>query len=129
MDSIEELLGLPRPTPASQVSTLSSISFSFLFFSDVRKDVTDQQRYEFVRDITLFADQSGFTAIYIPERHFYEFGSIFANPAMMASYLIPQTTRIRFRTAGISLPLHHPAEVVAVAWRKNPPMVSLLKDA
>jgi natural product biosynthesis luciferase-like monooxygenase protein len=115
--SIEELLGIKPPT-ASRKKGSNQISFSFLFFSDVRKDVTDKQKYEFVRDITVFADRAGFTAIYLPERHFYEFGSIFANSAVMASYLIPQTTRIRFRTAGISLPLHHPAEIVEW-WAMN----------
>ena len=46
-------------------------------------------------------------------------GSIYANSAIIAAYyLIPQTTRIRFRTAGISLPLHHPAEVVEW-WTMN----------
>jgi natural product biosynthesis luciferase-like monooxygenase protein len=115
--SIEELLGLKSPTPDRQPLS-NRISFSFLFFSDVRKDITDKQKYEFIRDITIFADQAGFTAVYLPERHFYEFGSIFANSAVMASYLIPQTTRIRFRTAGISLPLHHPAEIVEW-WAMN----------
>ena len=116
--SIEELLGLQPPTANRKKESNNQISFSLLFFSDVRKDVTDKQKYEFVRDITVFGDRAGFTAIYIPERHFYEFGSIFANSAVMASYLIPQTTRIRFRTAGISLPLHHPAEIVEW-WAMN----------
>lgn len=87
-------------------------AFSFLFFSDVRDDVSDREKYLFMRDVTLFADREGFTAIYLPERHFYEFGSIYPNQAIVASWLAPQTQRIRFRTAGVSLPLHHPAEVV-----------------
>jgi natural product biosynthesis luciferase-like monooxygenase protein len=94
------------------------VAFSFLFFSDVRSEIPDAAKYEFMRDITLFADREGFTAVYIPERHFSEFGSIYANPAIVASYLIPQTRRIRFRTAGVSLPLHHPAEVVEW-WAMN----------
>lgn len=115
--SIEQLLGLsPRAPQPPAVGR--KIAFSFLFFSDVRTDVENARKYEFVRDITTFADQAGFTAIYIPERHFYEFGSIFANPAIIASYLIPHTKNIRFRTAGVSLPLHHPAEVVEW-WAMN----------
>ncbi len=116
--SIEELLGLQPQTANRKKENKNQVSFSLLFFSDVRKDVTDRQKYEFVRDTTVFADRAGFTAIYIPERHFYEFGSIFANSAVMAAYLIPQTRRIRFRTAGISLPLHHPAEIVEW-WAMN----------
>lgn len=112
--SIEELLGVKTTPPKRR----PPVSFSFLFFSDVRKDVSDAHKYEFMRDITIFADRAGFTAVYIPERHFSEFGSIYANAAIVASYLIPQTTRIRFRTAGISLPLHHPTEVVEW-WAMN----------
>ncbi|WP_114859985.1 MupA/Atu3671 family FMN-dependent luciferase-like monooxygenase [Azospirillum brasilense] len=112
--TVEQLLGLEAaPAPAKP-----AMRFSFLFFSDVRKDRSDAEKYAFVRDVTLFADREGFEAVYIPERHFHEFGSIFSNPAIMAANLIPQTTRVRFRTAGISLPLHHPAEVVEW-WAMN----------
>lgn len=89
-----------------------NMSFSFLFFSDVREDISNTQKYQFMNDITLFADRNGFEAIYIPERHFNEFGSIYTNPAIVTAYLIPQTKNIRFRTAGITIPLHHPAEIV-----------------
>lgn len=115
--TIEQLLGI-QPTLAEQKSNSNKIKFSFLFFSDVRKDISDADKYAFMRDITLFADREGFEAVYLPERHFHEFGSIYANSAIMAAHLIPQTQSIRFRTAGISLPLHHPAEVVEW-WAMN----------
>jgi natural product biosynthesis luciferase-like monooxygenase protein len=111
--SLEELLGVK-----GAAKRRSPVSFSLLFFSDVRKDVSSADKYRFMRDVTLFGDAKGFTAVYIPERHFSEFGSIYANSAIMAAYLIPQTKRIRFRTAGVSLPLHHPAEVVEW-WAMN----------
>nr|AAY00040.1 putative flavin-dependent oxygenase [uncultured bacterial symbiont of Discodermia dissoluta] len=111
--SLESLLGVQPPVPSK-----AKIAFSFLFFSDVREDVSNAEKYHFMRDVTMFADREGFEAVYIPERHFSEFGSIYANPAIMASYLIPQTSRIRFRTAGVSVPLHHPAEVVE-NWAMN----------
>jgi natural product biosynthesis luciferase-like monooxygenase protein len=113
--TIEQLLGIRPATPSVPRATMR---FSFLFFSDVRKDIPDATKYDFMRDVTLFADRTGFEAIYLPERHFHEFGSIYANPAIVAAHLIPQTTRIRFRTAGVSLPLHHPAEVVEW-WAMN----------
>jgi natural product biosynthesis luciferase-like monooxygenase protein len=115
--TIEQLLGIGATTRDSS-ATAAGIRFSFLFFSDVRKDVKDAEKYAFMRDVTLFADREGFEAVYIPERHFHEFGSIYANPAIMAAHLIPQTKQIRFRTAGVSLPLHHPAEVVEW-WAMN----------
>lgn len=115
--TIEQLLGVPSVTHRPKAAR-ADIKFSFLFFSDVRKDVSDAEKYAFMRDVTLFADRAGFEAIYLPERHFHEFGSIYANPAIVAAHLIPQTKRIRFRTAGVSLPLHHPAEVVEW-WAMN----------
>lgn len=117
--TIEDLLGLPpaRPQPQPEAAG-KGMRFSFLFFSDVRKDVSDAEKYAFMSRVTRFADTAGFEAVYLPERHFHEFGSIYANPAIMAAHLIPQTTRIRFRTAGITLPLHHPAEVVEW-WAMN----------
>ena len=119
METIQDLLNVNGKAAKSHAGEISrDVTFSFLFFSDVRKDVSDARKYEFMKDITLFADREGFEAIYIPERHFYEFGSIYANSAVMAAYLIPQTKRIRFRTAGVSLPLHHPAEVVEW-WAMN----------
>jgi natural product biosynthesis luciferase-like monooxygenase protein len=114
MASIEQILGLPGAGRARH----EGVDFSFLFFSDVRNDVSDAAKYAFMRDLTTFGDREGFRAVYFPERHFYEFGSIYANPALVAAYLIPQTQRIRFRTAGVSLPLHHPAEVVE-SWAMN----------
>jgi natural product biosynthesis luciferase-like monooxygenase protein len=115
--SIEQLLGI-APSEPSVKNKKAQIKFSFLFFSDVRKHISDAEKYAFVTEMTLFADREGFEAVYFPERHFHEFGSIFANSAVMAAHLIPQTTRIRFRTAGVSLPLHHPAEVVEW-WAMN----------
>ena len=119
METIQDLLSVSgRPAKSNRRETARGVTFSFLFFSDVRNDISDSSKYEFMKDITLFADREGFEAIYIPERHFYEFGSIYANSAVMAAYLIPQTKRIRFRTAGVSLPLHHPAEVTEW-WAMN----------
>ena len=117
MSSIEELLGITKVAEKKETKS-KKMAFSLLFFSDVRKDISDIEKYAFMKDITLFADREGFEAIYIPERHFYEFGSIYANSAVVAAYLISQTKRIRFRTAGISLPLHHPAEIVEW-WAMN----------
>ncbi|BCG49542.1 LLM class flavin-dependent oxidoreductase, PedJ homolog [Candidatus Profftella armatura (Diaphorina cf. continua)] len=88
------------------------INFSVMFFSDVRENIQNKKKYDFMRDVTIFADSENFNAIYIPERHFHKYGSIYANPAVIAAYLIPQTRHIRFRTAGISLPLHNPIEIV-----------------
>src|SRR3546814_1843910 len=57
--SIEQLLGV---RPAAKTTT-ADIRFSFLFFSDVRKDTSNAEKYAFMRDVTLFADRAGFEEI------------------------------------------------------------------
>lgn len=99
------------------------VSFSYLFFSDVRKEISNREKYQFTRELVEFADQSGFEAVYFPERHFYEFGSIYANNAVMASYFAPITKNIRLRTAAVTNTLHHPVEIV-----ENWAMVDILSD-
>lgn len=119
METVEDVLNVQGNAQATLSNKgLKKPTFSLLFFSDVRSDVSDKRKYEFMKDIVLFADREGFEAVYFPERHFYEFGSIYANSAIISAYLIPMTKHIRFRTAGVSLPLHHPAEVVEW-WAMN----------
>ena len=113
MSQFEALLGVGAGRGTKVPLTRKSPpTFSFIFFSDVSTHIGSGEKYAFMRDVVQFADREGFAAIYLPERHFSEFGSIYANSAVVSSYLVPQTTRIRFRTAGVSLPLHHPVEVV-----------------
>ena len=100
-----------------------NVTFSYIFFSDVRKDVTDGEKYRFVRDLVEFADRSGFESICFPERHFYEFGSIYANSGIIAAYFAPLTRNVRLRASSVSCPLHHPAAIV-----ENWAMVDILSD-
>lgn len=70
-----------------------------------------------------FADDSNFEAIYFPERHFSEFGSIYANNSIMAAYFAPLTKHVRLRTAAVTNTLHHPVEIV-----ENWAMIDILSD-
>ncbi|MEM0672012.1 MULTISPECIES: MupA/Atu3671 family FMN-dependent luciferase-like monooxygenase [Dickeya] len=101
----------------------AGISFSYLFFSDVRKDVSDRDKYRFARELVEFADQAGFEAVCFPERHFYEFGSIYANNSIAAAYFAPLTKNVRLRSAAVTNTLHHPVEIV-----ENWAMVDILSD-
>lgn len=101
----------------------AKVSFSYLFFSDVRKDISDKEKYRFTRDLVEFADQAGFEAVYFPERHFHEFGSVYANNGIMAAYFAPLTQNIRLRTAAVTATLHHPLEIV-----ENWAMVDILSN-
>jgi natural product biosynthesis luciferase-like monooxygenase protein len=99
------------------------MAFSFLFFSDVRKNVSDKEKYNFTRQLVEFADQSGFEAVYFPERHFNEFGSVYANNSIMAAYFAPITKNVRLRTAAVTITLHHPVEIV-----ENWSMIDILSE-
>ena len=89
------------------------IEFSLIFFSDVNQALAN--KYQLVFDLCAFADQNGFTAVWLPERHFHPFGGIYPNPSVLASALAVRTKRLRIRSGSVVLPLHHPAEVVE-AW-------------
>src|SRR5256885_9780955 len=99
------------------------ITFSYIFFSDVRKDISDREKYRFVRELVEFADQSGFESVCFPERHFYEFGSIYANNGIVAAYFAPLTRQVRLRAVSVSCPLHHPAAIV-----ENWAMIDILSN-
>jgi natural product biosynthesis luciferase-like monooxygenase protein len=108
------------PAPAAR---RKHASFSSIYFSDIRKDISNRDKYRFVRELVEFADQSKFAAVCFPERHFSEFGSIYANNALVAAYFAPLTNHVRLRAAAVSAPLHHPAEVV-----ENWAMVDILSN-
>ncbi len=97
------------------------IEFSVIFFSDVNQALAN--KYQLVFDLCAFADEHGFTAVWVPERHFHPFGGIYPNPSVLASALAVRTNRLRIRSGSVVLPLHHPAEV-AETWS----MVDNLSD-
>lgn len=88
--------------------------FSLLFFSgDGSKDSDDKYRLLF--DATKFADEHGFAAVWVPERHFQDFGGLYPNPSTLAAALAMVTRRIQLRAGSVALPLHNPIRV-AEEW-------------
>ncbi len=89
-------------------------SFSLLFFASQSAEY-ESGKFDLFRDSTKRADELGFEAVWIPERHFHAFGGMFPNPALAAVYVAEQTKRIRLRAGSVVLPLHHPIRV-AEEW-------------
>jgi natural product biosynthesis luciferase-like monooxygenase protein len=88
-----------------------SLDFSLLYFAN--REATDPpSEYELLRRSAQFADDHGFTALWVPERHFHPFGGAFPNPALAAAVLATITKRIRLRAGSVVLPLHDPLTVV-----------------
>lgn len=86
-------------------------SFSLLFFGSQSTNF-ERGKFELFRASTKFADEHGFEAVWIPERHFHAFGGLFPNPSLAAAVLAESTRRIRIRAGSVVMPLHHPIRVV-----------------
>ncbi|WP_181009034.1 MupA/Atu3671 family FMN-dependent luciferase-like monooxygenase, partial [Streptomyces sp. SM12] len=68
--------------------------------------------YELIVETARFADDHGFHALWMPERHFHSFGGLFPNPAVLAAALARETSRVRLNAGSVVLPLHDPIRVV-----------------
>lgn len=91
-----------------------ALEFSLLFFSEDSGD-SQQDRYLLVRECARFADENGFKAIWVPERHFHRFGAIYPDPAVLSAALASSTRHVRLRAGSVVLPLEDPLRVVE-AW-------------
>lgn len=86
------------------------MDFSLLYFSSDESE-SRADKYRLVFEGAKFADRHDFTAVWVPERHFAEFGGLFPNPAILAAALAMITTRVRLRAGSVVLPLHNPLRV------------------
>lgn len=87
------------------------MDFSLLYFAN--REVTDPpSEYDLLIDTAKFGDTHGFTALWLPERHFHPFGGAYPNPALAAAALAVSTSRIRLRAGSVVLPLHDPVPIV-----------------
>ncbi|WP_217211434.1 non-ribosomal peptide synthetase/type I polyketide synthase [Streptomyces sp. AC550_RSS872] len=98
----------PQPTPAP------GCDFSLYFFGDYPQDA-DRDKYALIMEASKYADEHGFHALWLPERHFNSFGALFPNPSVLAAALAASTRRIRLHAGSVVLPLHHPVRV-AEEW-------------
>ncbi|MEU6432600.1 MupA/Atu3671 family FMN-dependent luciferase-like monooxygenase [Microbispora sp. NPDC046973] len=71
--------------------------------------------YRVLLDSARLADEAGLEAVWVPERHFSEFGSPYPNPSVVGAAVAAVTRRIGVRAGSVVLPLHHPARV-AEEW-------------
>ncbi len=92
---------------------LSQLQFSLFYFASDESASAD--KYFLLREGASFADQHGFSAVWIPERHFHPFGGQFPNPVVAAAAVAAITKRIEIRSGSVVLPLHNPIRV-AEEW-------------
>jgi len=101
----------------SQQAVLSpraaKLDFSFFYFASDESHLDD--KYQLLKEGATFADQHGFSAVWVPERHFHSFGGQFPNPAVAGAAVAALTENIEIRSGSVVLPLHHPMRV-AEEW-------------
>jgi natural product biosynthesis luciferase-like monooxygenase protein len=90
------------------------VDFSLMFFGGGESEHA-REKYRVVIECARFADEHGFAAVWLPERHFTRLGCLYPNPAVLHAALARETKRIRLRAGSVVLPLHHPARV-AEEW-------------
>lgn len=73
------------------------------------------EAYDTLFETARFADEHGFSSVWLPERHFDSFGGLFPNPAVLASAVARETERVRINAGSVVLPLHDPVRV-AEEW-------------
>src|SRR5580658_4121248 len=84
--------------------------FSLFFFASAHERSTRQQ-YQLMLESARLADELGFEAIWIPERHFDPFGAPYPSPAVLAAALAASTRRLEIRAGSVVLPLQDPVRV------------------
>jgi natural product biosynthesis luciferase-like monooxygenase protein len=99
---------------ANAAAPVRPMQFSIYFFGNYAAEYHDD-KYALLMDSAKFADQNGFTAIWLPERHFHSVGGFSPNSSVLAGALARETTRLQLRGGSVVLPLHHPVRV-AEEW-------------
>jgi len=90
------------------------MQFSLYFFGNYDAQFSES-KYRLLFETVKYADQHGFTAVWLPERHFNSFGGFSPNPSVLAAALARETERIQIRAGSVVLPLHNPIRV-AEEW-------------
>ncbi len=108
-----------EPTIGSSVARCAPVGtqpmqFSLYYFGNYPA-VYSPDKYRLILESAKYADEHGFTAVWLPERHFHSVGGFSPNSAVLAAALARGTSRIQLRGGSVVLPLHHPVRV-AEEW-------------
>ncbi|MCE0522901.1 MAG: aminotransferase class III-fold pyridoxal phosphate-dependent enzyme [Methylacidiphilales bacterium] len=99
---------------AQPVVSAKPMEFSLYFFGNYDAAYRED-KYSLLLEAAKFADANGFTAIWLPERHFHAVGGFSPNSSLLASALALETRNLQLRGGSVVLPLHHPVRV-AEEW-------------
>ncbi|MBE1485548.1 non-ribosomal peptide synthetase [Plantactinospora soyae] len=103
---------LREPAPTAEPAAVRAPEFSLFYFaSDASEGSPGPDRYRLLMEGARVADEAGFSAVWLPERHFHAFGGPFPAPAVLAAAVAQATRRVGIRAGSVVAPLHHPARV------------------
>lgn len=97
----------------NQTKTVKDVDFGIFFFASSIDSLRGKgDLYNLLIETARFADGHGFSSVWVPERHFTEFGFIYPNPALVLTGLATITERIRLCAGSLVSPLHNIVRVV-----------------
>ncbi|MFJ8862529.1 MupA/Atu3671 family FMN-dependent luciferase-like monooxygenase [Streptomyces sp. NPDC102451] len=104
-----------RPARARRTRRPTSrMDFSLFFFSS-DGSIEGSGKYRMLLDCARYADTHGYDGIWVPERHFVDFGGLYPNPSLLAAAIAAVTERLPIRAGSVVVPLHHPVRI-AEEW-------------
>ena len=98
-------------TSPTERTNHKDLQFGVIFFSS-NETPSNANLYRLVIETARFADENGFSSVWIPERHFTKDGWLFPNPSVLHAALARETKRIYLRAGSVVVPLHHPIRIV-----------------
>jgi hypothetical protein len=98
----------------SRSQAQKTMQFSLYYFGSYEAEF-NPHKYNLLFEGAKFGDCAGFTALWIPERHFHAFGGFSPNPSVLAAALARETQQIQLRSGSVVLPLHNSIRV-AEEW-------------
>ncbi len=102
------------PAPGEVQPAEAGPRFGVMFFNGTEaRDGSDS--YRLLVESARFADRHGFSSVWLPERHFTDFGSLYPNPATLHAALARETSHVRLMAGSVVLPLHSPLRI-AEEW-------------
>ena len=90
------------------------MEYSLYFFGNYDAAYRED-KYALLQEAAKFGDENGFTAAWLPERHFHAVGGFSPNSSLLACSLAAVTKKLQLRGGSVVLPLHHPVRV-AEEW-------------
>ena len=106
--------GVSAPAARASAPGTRRVDFSMSFFGAYAREYR-ADKYDLMFAGARFADRQGFSAVWVPERHFHPFGGHSPNPSVAAAALARETRRIELRAGSVVVPLHHPIRI-AEEW-------------